>query len=548
MATTRDSLDDRAEAGQQALARGAWNEARERFEAALAAGDSPEAWEGLGWAGWWLSDEQLTFDARQRAYRGYRAQGDDRGAGRVAAWLAADFREFRGDVAVARGWLERAHRLLDGLPECPDHGWLALIDADILLNSGGPLADVERLSRTGTLLGRRNAVPDVEAVGLAQEGIAMVLGGRQEAGMRRLDEAAATAAAEDLHLPLSLGWVYCCLISACEGVGDFARAAQWCDAIRLHVDRWGGRQLLGVCRSAYGRVLVTRGDWSSGEAELTAAVADLQAARPGISAGGVARLADLRLRQGRVDEARELFERAGPRGLLGLGALALDQGDSTAAVEAAERVLRNLPEEGVLARLEPLELLVRACATLDRCDEAEAACAEIERTAAQLGTPYVRGRARLAAGELALAREAADDARRAFEDAVDCFEEGSAPYEAATARLGLARALAALGRRERAAAEAAAARDAFVALGAPRDAERAAAFAVPGAGADAGELTARELDVLKLVAQGLSDAEIAERLVVSPHTVHRHVANIRTKLGLSSRAAAVAYAARAGLI
>lgn len=151
------------------------------------------------------------------------------------------------------------------------------------------------------------------------------------------------------------------------------------------------------------------------------------------------------------------------------------------------------------------------------------------------------------AGELAAQRGDDQAARRAYEDAVDRFDEGATPYDAALARLALARALARLGREEGAALEARAARDALAPFGAanavsgdaPADAERRALFA---------DLTPRELEVLQLVALGLGDAEIAERLTLSPHTVHRHVANVRTKLRLPSRAAAVAYAARAGLL
>jgi DNA-binding NarL/FixJ family response regulator len=156
--------------------------------------------------------------------------------------------------------------------------------------------------------------------------------------------------------------------------------------------------------------------------------------------------------------------------------------------------------------------------------------------------------------ELALAHGEEEEGRRAAEDASDRFREGAAPYEAALSRLVLAQALAALGRTESAESEVRAARETFGSLGAERDVERADSLlhgAAPIAGdgrTSLGELTARELEVLKLVAQGLSDAEIAERLVLSPHTVHRHVANVRTKLRLPSRAAAVAYAARAGLL
>ena len=542
-------MKDSLAAGEQALSRGDWTDARGQFEGALEAEESGEAWEGLGWAGWWLADEELTFRARQNAFRAYRDAGDPASAARVAAWIAADFREFRGEEAVGQGWLERARRLLANVPEGADHGWLALIECDFALNVDGDPERAVTLASYAADLGRGLGVPDLEALGLALEGSALVLRGQVDGGMRRLDEASAIAAGEDLHLPVTPAWAFCCLIFACDGVGDFPRAAQWCDIMRRFSERWGGRQIMGVCRSAYGRVLATRGDWTAAEGELTAAVEDLQAARPGMASAGLVRLGELRARQGRSDEARALFEQAGAAGLVGLGELALDDGDAAGAVDAAERVLRQLHETDVLDRLPPLELLVRARAELDELEAARTAFAELTECCATVGTPYVLARSRLVAGELAVAGGQHDEARRAFEDAVDSFTAGSAPYDAAVSRLALAGALVALGRDERAASEVLAARETFERLGAARDLLRAEGVPRRAVMPEAlGELTSRELEVLRLVAQGLSDPEIAERLVVSPHTVHRHVANVRAKLRLPSRAAAVAYASRAGLL
>jgi ATP/maltotriose-dependent transcriptional regulator MalT len=553
-ASSREALDDLVAAGFEALAGGAWADARERFEAALGRGESPEAWEGLGWAGWWLADEELTLRARERAFRAYRAKGDRGGAARVAAWLAADFAEFSGKDTVGRGWLERARRLLDGVAESADHGWLAVHEGHFALGLG----DSEEAARRGGVaarLGREFEVPDLEAVGLAQEGVALVARGRVEEGMRRLDEASVIAAGEDLELPACAAWSHCYLISACAGVGDLPRAEHWCEAMRVWAERWGSRSFLGVCRVSYGRVLSSSGRWEAAESELMAAVVDLEAARPGMAASGLVRLADLRFRQGRADEARALLERAGSTvaALVGLGALALDAGDASGARDAAERVLRRLPEESILDRLPALELLVRAGIAAGELDAAATSAAELNRAAEKLGTPYLLGRALLVAGELAAASADLDEARRCCEDAVDRFIESSAPYEAALARLVLARTLTALGRVEAAEAEAGAALASFASLGALRDVGRAEALlagAPAGSVGEAslGDLTARELEVLRLVAQGLGDSEIAERLVVSPHTVHRHVANVRAKLRLPSRAAAVAYAARAGLL
>lgn len=255
-------------------------------------------------------------------------------------------------------------------------------------------------------------------------------------------------------------------------------------------------------------------------------------------------------RQGRADDARELLQRAGPAGLVGLADLALGNGDARGAANAAVRVLRRVPETALLDRLPALEVLARAQVRLGQPAAAERHAAEVERASDAFGTPYVRGRAKLLRAELAAVGREHEEARRASEDAIDCLEEASAPYDVARARLELARALLALGRSERGRDEALAARAVFATLGAGRDlAVVDELLSAEHAGGPAlSELTPREVEILRLVARGLSDAEIAERLVVSPHTVHRHVANIRTKLRLPSRSAAVAYAAREGLL
>jgi ATP/maltotriose-dependent transcriptional regulator MalT len=542
---------DELAAGHAALASGDWARARDLFESALAADESAAGWEGLGWSGWWLADEELTIRAREHAYRLYRAGGDDLGAGRVALWLAADFREYRGEEAVERGWLERAHRLLDPLPEASEHGWLMLMDADAALNVARDLGAVTAFAAGASEVGRRFGVPDLEAVGLGMEGLALVCRGEVEDGMRLLDESSAIATAENMRLPLSSGWALCCVLSACEGIGDFRRATQWCEAIRRFAERWGARQMLGICRTSYGRILATSGDWPAAEAELLAAVDDMEQARPGMAAPGLARLGELRARQGRYDDAQRLFERAGGRGLLGLGQLSLERGDPRAAADVAERILRRVAGSALLDRLPALELLARAQIRLEDLEAAESRVAEVERVAEVFGTSYVAGRAKLLRAELAGARRDHGGARRACEDAIDSFEAASAIYDLALARLELSRTLLELDREEAGRGEALAARAVFESLGARRDLERAEELLETGAGGGGPvltDLTARELEILRLVARGMSDAEIAEELVLSPHTVHRHMANIRAKLRLPSRSAAVAYAANEGLL
>lgn len=547
-------------AGQLALAAGEWERARSLFEAALAdgAGTDPssraEVLDGLGWAGWWLADPALTLGSREEAFRSYREAGQPGDAARMAALLAADHREFRSEPAVGRGWLERAKDLLEGRPASADLGMALVIEADFaLLVDVDPAAALTAAKRAAEI-GRELGVPDLEAVGLAQIGTAEVGLGRVSEGIRHLDAALAIAVGEELGFPFTLGWSICCMISACEKIGDFRRASEWCDRAREFIDHWGGRQLLGVCRSSYGTVLATGGDWKAAEGELEAAVTDLEEARPGMAPGGVVRLAALRLRQGRIEEARGLLERVGPAGVVVRGELALQEGDPDTAAELAARALRRLPGEAHLTRFPALELIVRASAEAGRPEAAADALAELTAAEANVGTPYASGRVRLSRGRIERASGRLGGAREALEDAIDCFEEASAPYDAAIARLELAQALAELGRGERAKEERTAALGVFTELGAVVDAERAERpLPVPtaaAAGEDGalGELTAREIEVLRLVARGMNDADVAAELVLSPHTVHRHVANVRVKLGLSSRAAAVAYASRAGLI
>ncbi len=554
----RQAEESPGEPGREALARGAWAQAREQFEAALASEETAAALEGLSWSVWWLGEAAATFEARERAFRAYRESGDRCGAARMAVWLANDSLDFRGEDAVAAGWLERARHLLAGAPPCPEQGWLLVFDSYHALKVRGDAGGGIEAARAAAALGSELGVPDLEALGLALEGEGLVMRGELELGMRRLDEAAAQASGERFELALSPAFIQCILISVCEKAGDFARVAQWCEAMRQLGEELNGRHVIGVCRSAYGNVLTARGEWSAAEQELTGALGALEALRPGLAPAGLVRLAELRARQGRVEEARALFERAGPEphALVGLAALALEHGDALGAAEAAERVLRRLGAEARLDRLPALELLVRARARLGDLEAAAAALAELEAVVGGQRTPYLTGRARLAGGELALAGGDAERARRALEDAVDLFVESSAPYDVALARVRLGAALAELGRGGAAEAEARAAREAFAALGAGADAARAGALleesdggaSAAGRERNGAELTPREREILRLIAQGMSDAEIAEQLVVSPHTVHRHVANVRTKLRLPSRAAAVAYATREGLL
>ncbi|MGH2618920.1 MAG: LuxR C-terminal-related transcriptional regulator, partial [Thermomicrobiales bacterium] len=395
---------------------------------------------------------------------------------------------------------------------------------------------------------------------------ATVCEGEVALGMRLLDEATAAAVAGEMTDPDAIVTTCCYLISACERVRDYDRAAQWCERAMRLAERWSYRFQFAYCRSHYAGVLIWRGAWPEAEAELEAAIGELATTFPAMAAEGIARLAELRRRQGRTDEAHALLDRLDAHplramgskpALLGRAALALDGGDPTTASDLAERFLRGVPAQDRVERVDGLELLVRAQAALGDDARAAETLRALAAIASEIATTPLRAVSSFSKGVVAVACGDYEEARRRFEDAVDLFDQSSAPYEAARARLELGNVLAALGRTEAAAREA---RAAFVALdqiGAARERERATALlrhvasSSPERAADktpAAGLTRRELEILRHVAQGLSDKEVATTLDISEHTVHRHIANVLNKLDVPSRTAAVALAAHYDLL
>jgi len=546
--------------GDAALASGDWDAARVAFERALAERESPEGLEGLGLAAWWLDLADVVFEMRERAYRLYRDRDDRRGAARLAVWIAWDTWAFRGEQAVASGWLQRARRLLDGQGDVPERAWLELREGALALLDDGDPDRAHRHAAEGIRVGRAIGAIDLEMLGRALQGLALVASGAVAEGMRALDEVNTAVVAGELTDLIAIGLASCYMIAACERVRDYDRAVQWCARLKAFSAKWGLRPLFAVCRTQYASICMWRGTWLEAEAELTAATDELAASRPAMTADGLVRLAELRRRQGRLVEAAALFERSEPHPLAALGRaeIAFDSGDLRAAAEQAERYLRRVPPHNRTDRAAGLDLLVRALVGAKSLEAARTALAELTAIAALVSTAPLKGAASLAAGCVAAGAGDADVARRHLEDAVDLFRQSGAPYELARARIALARALASLGREEAAAEEARRAIDVLAELKAELELSRARTLLeslatkspdkATGRRSDVAGLTAREVEVLRLIAEGLNNAAIAERLFVSEHTVHRHVANIFNKLSVSSRAAAVAQAARRGIV
>jgi DNA-binding NarL/FixJ family response regulator len=527
-------------AADEALARYDWEAAAAAYALAANEGAGPEALEGMATAAWSLDVAEVVFDARERAYVMYRDAGRPVDAARVAIALAWDYRTFRGETAVSDGWLARARRLLEGTGPTSEAGWLLVREAAFMLPTDADATRQKCLDAQA--MGRELGDVDLEMTALALEGLALVGRGDIVDGMARLDEATTAATTGEMHDTMAIGFSCCYLIFACERVRDIERAGQWCARLTTFAEASRQTTLMPVCRTHYGTVLMLQGVWDGAEAEFLQAAAGA-AARPSMAGDAFARLAELRRRQGRWEEAAALATQAEhhPIAMLSRAAMALDRGDPADAADQVARRLRAI-ERGRVERAPGLELMAEACAAAGRLDEARAAAAELRGIADVAGTDPLLAAARQAEGRVLAAAGERESAREAFEDAAELYGRAGLPFEAARAHVDLAVALRALRRDPAARRELERAAVAFADLGAAGEELRVARLEGRTA------LSSREREVLALVAQGRTNAEIAASLVLSEHTVHRHVANILAKLGATSRAAAVARAKELDLL
>ena len=270
-------------------------------------GDRADAYEGLAEASAWLDDDGA-IEAYEQAYRLYREAGEDLAAARVAAFTAIAVHDFRGQLAVVRGWLGRAKSLTEDDPDGAGIHALAVgFDGSMtLLRDSQPAAALPSIREAG---GSRTSGGETgpEMTMLALEGLAQVTLGEVADGMRMLDEASAAVTAGEVTEPIFASTIYCFVINACERVRDIDRAGQWCDAMAAYCARTGDEAMGQQCRTMYAGVLLSRGAWEEAESSLQDATGRLRRTRPAIAADGLVRLADLRRRQGRLDEAAALY-------------------------------------------------------------------------------------------------------------------------------------------------------------------------------------------------------------------------------------------------
>lgn len=538
--------EDNLASGYEALASGDWQGARDAFTRALAVAEAPEALDGLARAHWWLREERDAVVYRERAYAGFRRDGELARAARIALWLSREYALAFGNDAAARGWLARAQRLLQDVAPGAERGWLDLARSEQTRDD----EESSRLASEALEVALRVGDTDLELRALAQLGFAEVALGIVDQGLAHLDEAMAAATSGEPASLETFADVCCTLMLACERAGDAERPQQWSKVLEEFVRKYDHVTLLAFCRTCCADVFAANGRVDAAEEELVAAIRELtDAGQRSRCVPPAARLAEIRVLQGRFDEAEQLlagFE-TDPDATRAVIATHIARGEVQTAEMLLERRLDEIGWQNLLAA-PLLEQLVQVRLAAGRLPEARDAADELGTVAGSAGRERVEAASALARGRIASAAGDAD-AVNILQQAVNGFARLGLRLEVAQARLELARALAA--QSPSAAIETARhARNELEALGASRGADAAAAL-MRSLGArgrvgprSLGSLSRRETEVLRLLGEGLSNREIADRLFISPKTAEHHASRIYSKLGLKSRAEAAGYAVR----
>ncbi len=529
------------EEARDAVARGAWAEAYEAYSSLDPTLLDPSDLEALADAAWWLSRIREGMAFRQKAYAGYVAAGAGTRAAHCAWFLFNDYL-FRGEPSVGSGWLKKAERDLAAEPECLEHGLLALAESGLALESGD-FNEAERLADSVVAIGERCHARDLVAMGVDAKGRILIAAGEIARGTGLLDEAMTAVLAGEVS-PFFTGWIYCNVLGACMRIADLRRATEWNDAAQAWTDSIRVRSPFhGICQIHRVEMTALRGAWAEAESEALRTTEEYTEVGPFIAAEGFYQLGEIHRRRGDLAAAEQAFLRAHESGhdpQPGLAQIRLAQGK----IDAAAAGLRTSLTAHTTADLQRARLLaVQLDVSLAAGDTNAARVALDELSVVRDATASSLLDAMVAIGEgsLHLALDEVESALECTLRACRVWQQLRLPYEAAQARMLIAEAARRAGDKERAVLELDAAQVAFDRLGAKLDARRATDLLRESSELPAG-LSAREVKVLRLVAAGKTNRQIAAELVISEHTVSRHLQNIFAKLGVSTRAAATAFA------
>jgi DNA-binding NarL/FixJ family response regulator len=533
------------EQGREAYAERKWVDAYR----ALAAADRAEPLgaedlELLARASYMLGRDDDYVSGLERAHHAYLESGQALPAVRCAWWIGHNFL-FRGEMGPAKGWFARAQRLLEReRRDCVERGYV-LIAALLEHVFGGDHEAAHAVAVEITEIGERFGDQDLVAMGLMEQGHALVRRGRTREGLRLVDETMVAVTTGELS-PIVAGIVYCNTIAFCQGVYELRRAQEWTATLT----RWCDEQPdmvahNGLCLVHRAQLMTLAGTWDAALEELrrlgeryTEGVLNQRAlGHAAYQRGEVHRL------QGEFEEAEAAYRQAtrfGREPQPGLALLRLGQGRGDAAAAAIRRAVSETSQP--LKRATLLPAYVEITVAAGDLDAARSACRELDETAERQDTDLLHAMAAQARGEVALANDDAETALAALREACQAWQGLDAPHEAARARALLGLTCRALGDEDTAAFELDAARGVFSELGAAPALTWIDSLSDRAAAADEHGLTARELEVLRLVAAGKTNREIAAALVISERTVARHLQNIFAKLRVSSRTAASAFA------
>ncbi len=526
---------------RDAVGREAWAEAYDLMSATPPALLGPGDLEKLAEAAWWLSRLDESVAARQRSYAGYTAAGEEILAAGIAVRLATEH-FFRGEGALGAGWLARAQRHLRDKPETFQHGLLACAESTVARFSG-ELEGSQALAERAAEIGRRLRDPDLMAMGVHLEGLALIAGGRVAEGLALLDEAMTSVVAGELTSYFT-GVVYCNVLRACLELADLRRAGEWNEASRAWCESLPPESPFpGLCRINRAELATLTGAWAEAGAEASRASEEVMRLNPAAAGAAVYETGEVRRREGDLAGAAEAFSRAHELGFEpqpGLALVRLAQGRPGSAVSALRLALTG--ESGNrLRRARLLAALVDAALALPDLDAATEAAEELEGIAREFRSPALEASAATARGSVLLARGDVAGAVGDLRRACATWQEVRVPYDTARTRMLYGLALRAAGDEDDARLELRAALGTFERLGAARDLAAAAELLGETRELPRG-LTSREAEVLRLVAAGKTNRDIAAQLVISEYTVARHLQNIFAKLDVSSRSAATAFA------
>jgi DNA-binding CsgD family transcriptional regulator len=530
---------------RDAVERGSWSEAYELF-LALEPLERPEDRERFADAAWWTGRIEESIGARQKAYTGYTEAGNDRRAAWMAGRLCMEH-FLRDEQAVGAGWFARAQRHANDLPDCIELGFAVFLEATILRYTGDPVSALPLVARA-IEIGRRFGDRDLLSLAIHTQGLILIAQGRVAEGVALLDEAMTSVVAGELS-DYFTGAIYCNVMGACLELADVRRAGDWGEAARAWAESIPPESPYpGMCRINRAQIASLRGDWPQAEAEAVRATEELLSFNSPFAGEALYETGDVRRRLGDLAGAEAAFERAHELGFEpqpGLALLRLAQGKVESAV-AALRVAITGTSGGRLHRTRLLWAFADAALAAGDLDAARTTADELDAIAREADAAVLAASAATVRGSLLLAEGDVPAAMTSLRRANALWQELRLPYEGARGRMAYGLALRAAGDEDGARLELRAALAAFERLGAAGDAA-AVSDLLGGPKALPRGLTAREAEVLRLVASGKTNRDIAVELVISEHTVARHLQNMFVKLGVTSRAAATAFAYEHGL-